>query len=354
MINRLSVLRNSLTLAIVIVLGSLIVGSASAVAVTPSLLYRKALTSEAKYSYVGRQFITNYGDDGRSMSYVTQVTHMAPDRFKIVYEAPQQDFDRVIIRCNKEQWTYLPKGSLLIHSEGMMPLSAKQQAAKYALLKHNYYLILDSTTTRIADRKVFKLSITPHNANESVVKLWIDPDTGIVMRKEQYHSDGALDTVMYFSDLSLVKKVNPSAFDISSLAHRRLKIVEQHNPSEIVVRRANVAAYLGRSAPVPEFFGGFELQSLTVLHQPHGWTVHLRYSDGLVSLSLFESKRPSKQASTVPQSRLVQLCPHRNGHAIQRYSYNLLNWDNSNYNFTLVGDEKLKTLTEFSRSIASD
>jgi outer membrane lipoprotein-sorting protein len=321
-------------------------------AVTPSGLYEKALTSDLTFSYQGRQFITTYNDDGRSMSYVTEVTHVAPDDFKIVYEAPARDVGRTIVEDGSQQWTFFPKSKMVIHSTQSLPLTRKQASAKYDLLRRNYYLTLDPKTTVLANRKVFRLVLSPRGNRGNVCRLWIDPDTGMVLRKEQYHADGAIDTIMYFSEISMLKNAAPLEFSASSLSIKNPKIVEMTTAQEIAIRRSDAAGYFGRNAAVPESVDGFQLQSLTVMHEHQGATLHLEYSDGLTSLSLFESQRSSKQATLIAHSRLVYLHRLGFGHSVQRYSYNTLNWDTAHLNLTLVGDVRSQTLASLAESLS--
>jgi len=318
---------------------------------TPSMLYQKALTAELDYSYHGRQFITEYRDDGRSVTFVTDVTHFAPDSFKIIYESPTHDAGRTIIEDGSQQWTYFPRSSTLLHRRQVLPLTRKQASAKYELLKRNYSLTLDPIPTAVAGRKAFRLLISPRDQGGTVIKLWIDPDTGMVLRKEQYHSDGAFDTIMYFSDISVDNRLRADDFSVSRLRSKKARLVELSSAGETVIKRADASRYLGTTAVLPTNLGGFELQSVTIMHERRGPTLHLRYSDGLASLSLFESSRSSKQASTIAHSHPVDMHASKPGRAVERYSYNLLNWDTARLNFTLIGDVRVDRLAGYADSL---
>ena len=315
-------------------------------AITPSTLYQRALISDLMFSYRGRQFLTSYGDDGRSESYVTDVQHRSPNDYKIVYEEPDRDVGRVIVEDDRQQWTLLPHSKVIVHSSQNLPLTRKQASAKYELLKQNYELTVVPTPTWIADRKAFELDITSKDGNGTEDRLWIDPDTGVVLRKEQYHADGALDSVMYFSEIKVFGGKTASIKTFSPPPQGLGGIVEAKKLDEKVIKRTDVMQYFGKSAICPERIGRFQLQSLTVLRSGRELTLHLRYSDGLVSLSLFETVRTSRLTSTVALSQPIKLPQKLPGRVVRRYSYNLLNWDTPYVNFTFVGDVRVETLAK--------
>jgi negative regulator of sigma E activity len=313
-------------------------------------LYQKSLVSDAEYSYSGQQFITTYRDDDRSVSTATQVLHQAGNDFRITYAAPKTLAGRVILQRGGDQWTLLPKRHVIVHDRLPSAAASKTMAAKFDLLERNYRLIVAPKPSRIADRKVFEVSVSPRDGRGVSRRLWIDPATGLVLRAENFHSDGTLAVVSYFSEIRMHPKFDQKTFSLAALTTPQTRTIEQRDPSEQKIAREDLPHALDGAAIAPDQLEGYVLQSASLLPGKKR-TLHLRYSDGLGSLSLFETLRAGKKPTRIARSLPLVLSSGKAARVTERYSYNVLNWDSGAISYTLIGDASLRLLTRIADAV---
>jgi outer membrane lipoprotein-sorting protein len=318
-------------------------------------LYQKNLDSDARYSYSGRKFDTTWLDDGRSMTTVTRVSHLAPDDFRFVYTAPARRRGSIVLQAGHDQWTYVPRTNHLFHA-ALPPIpSSKAAAAKFSLLKANYRLVVSPLPTRIAGRKVYEVTMLPRVASRPRQRFWIDPYTGVWLRSEETRSDGSYVFVTYYSEIDFHPKFPPLFFSASSLKRIGTRVVEaraeRHVAPQAHLPPAKIKTALNGAAIVPSRLGRYVLQSATVLGGSSNPTVQIHYSDGLKTVSLSEATRTSKLPTVVPGSHAVIFSRGQIGRGTRSHGFNLLSWDAGALNLTLVGDVSLRTLAAFARQV---
>jgi negative regulator of sigma E activity len=317
---------------------------------SPIDLYRKSLDAAAAFSYGGRQFIMSFGDEGRSSSYVTQLTHIAPDRYLIVYRAPHNFLGQTIIQTKSDQWTYMPEAKLLVHTA--VPKQTTTREDKLAVLLRNYKITRLPDPKIVAGRETFEVIVQRRGNPKASARYWIDPYTGLTLRTERYHVDGSVALVSYFSDIAYHPSVPANAFNATRFEKPGVRVVQKDAAKESSdLSAAQIDRAIGGSALDPAKIGDFELQgaSTVVVHKRE--TLHLRYNDGLSSLSLFESARVSKHPTVVPRSRRVNLGKLGIGWARRDMHYNALNWDQGRINLTLVGDLPVSQLAQLAQTL---
>ena len=151
----------------------------------------------------------------------------------------------------EEEWTYLPKRAVIVGDDVPAAPASKAMAAKFDLLARNYRLIVSPKPSRLADRKVYQVSIQSRVGNAVARRLWIDPATGLVLRAENFHSDGTLAGVSYFSEINVHPKFAPNTFALSSLASKPARTIEQPDAPEEKVQRVDLDHALGGARPSP-------------------------------------------------------------------------------------------------------
>ncbi len=307
-------------------------------------LYQKSLVADDRFSYTGHQFLTVWRDDDRTFATATIVTHAAPDKDIIVYTAPHSRQGRVIIGNKTDQWTYVPQRGTVIHSTEPTDPTQKQEAIQFNLLLANYKLIVQPTPAEVAGRKTYEVNLVPRVPGRPYDKLWIDPFTGVALRREKYHSDGSISSVSYYSDIHFNPKLLSTQFTPNRWSGQKFREVNQSSATDVTVDPAKLPAGFQGVASVPPALDGYRFQEATMLGTGRKASLHLVYSDGLNTLSLFEMFRIGKTPTHVPGSHVEILSPGRFGHVSQRYAYSLLSWDGPEINYTLVGDMSVRAL----------
>jgi hypothetical protein len=313
-------------------------------------LYKQSLAVQQRYAYQGRQFLTVWRDDDTAIATATDITHAPPDQDCIVYTAPRSRGGRVIIQVGRDQWTYIPQDGIVVHSTEGAPEPATTQYALFQLLLHNYSLKVLPHPIMIAGRKAFGVTLMPYAPGRPYDHIWVDPYTGLVLRREKYHADNSLASVSYFSDIHFSVRPSPQDFNPQRWATLKPRVVDQPAPPESNVDPSHLPPPFAGQATVPKDLDGYVIQKATLLSNGKKPSLHLLYSDGLNTLSLFETLRATREPTHVPASRLVMLGIGQVAKVSQRYSYSILSWDVGGLNYTLIGDSSEKLLVELAQA----
>ena len=299
-------------------------------------LYKRSLKADDLYSYRGRQ-ITTYWRTGRAVAVI--VAHRAPALRRIDYLAPDSRRGSSVVTDGAQEWQYDARRRELQHRRLAPDADAVADAAEgYDLLRSNYVLQVLPQARTWADRKVFLLTITRRSNRTTARKLWVDVATGVVLKRESYREDGKLALTVAFSDVSYRAPLPRGLFDLSSLSARPgVKTVEERANGESSVSLGVVARQLGGAARAPARLAGYRLVSAALT--PEGKTLHLRYSDGLNLVSLFEQRRTQLRRPTrVPPAMRPTHVGRRDGYVSHHAALTALNWDTGALNLTLMGE----------------
>lgn len=123
------------------------------------------------------------------------------------------------------------------------------------------------------------LGIRERGAEHDRERLFVDADTGLVVRRETFGSDGAARRVVAFTELEVVDL----AFDPPQGLQDR-----QRGPERVLSEEGlDILDAIGWAVP-RDLPGGFRLRHGAALPESSGSSLHLVYSDGLYTLSVYE------------------------------------------------------------------
>ncbi len=311
---------------------------------TAAALYQRSLQADDLFSYRGRQ-VTTYWRTGHTVAVL--VAHRLPAQRRIDYLAPDAQRGRSLVTDDQQEWQFDPRAGRLLHRLRAANADAIEDAAQsYDLLRTNYVLQVLPQAKTIAERKAYILTMTRKAGHTLARKLWIDAAAGLVLKRENYREDGKLVVTVAYSDLSFRAPLPRTLFDLAPLAHRPgVHLVEEKSVGEKALPLASLHGQLGGKAIAPPLLAGYQLVSAGLSVDGVKPMLHLRYSDGLNLVSLFELPRTqTKKPTRVPASmRPVQIGPSA-GHVSRRASLTAFNWDKGALNLTLMGEIAEPTL----------
>ena len=322
-------------------------------AIAAVALYRLSLLADERYSYTGRRFITTWREDGVVLASAMLFRHMTPDLDSTTYTAPSTARGRVILedRHSRQLWTFIPQRNVIVHSVQPQSAPAKSaQPATLAALLKNYALTLNPAAVSIAGRKTYAVTVRSKRPNKPFNRLWIDPYTGIVLRREIYHSDATLSSVTYFSDIKLTSALSTAQFSPWQWSARRPRLVEAHSAGDLAETGTDLShlppGYAGK-ALAPKALDGYFLQSSTVLHGRTQTALHLLYTDGLNQISVYESLNAAPVDEKDEKPQTVKINALQSARVQRAYSYTVLTWGANGIQYTVMADLNLATLTHF-------
>jgi len=304
-------------------------------------LFVRILRSDDTYSYKGRQ-VTTYWAKGRTTDVL--VFHETPDFRRIYYLNPESQHGRLLVSDGKQQWQFDPRRRQLLHRLLSPGALDEDDFLSYTLLRANYLLSVDPQPRMVAERKAWVVTIKRPNGLPLARRLWIDAGSGLILKREIYREDGKLAVTVAFTEITYHLKLDPAIFNLSPLA-KSVHLTETRSSAEAIVALPAVSAQLAGQVYAPPVLAGYRLVGATTTSVGGKPLLHLRYSDGLNLISLFEQRRTqSKRPTLVPVGMHLTQIGGFNVHVAHHTSLTTLNWDTAALNVTLMGEMGLNAL----------
>lgn len=161
-----------------------------------------------------------------------------------------------------------------------------------SVLLSNYEVIKEGKD-KIAGQPTQIIRLKARHTGNPSKKLWIDTETFMPLRREHYNSDGILTTRSFYTAINYDVQVNESDFSIP----KDWQIVQ---PPEDMGKfsKEQISRTLDFDIVEPEYLPqGYVLDGFYRFHPPpprHGKGIHIRYIDGLNSISVFEVLLPPR------------------------------------------------------------
>lgn len=157
------------------------------------------------------------------------------------------------------------------------------------LLLKNYQPVLAGQEL-VLGRQTDVVTLKPRRGSGASRKLWIDRATGVVLRAEQYNSAGKLVSRSLYLSVDW-KASPPDSLFVIPAGWKRVTApvqVERHWDKEELSR------YMGFTIREPGYIPpGFVLDGFHLVVRPNALpSAHIRYVDGLNSISIFEHRCP--------------------------------------------------------------
>ncbi len=246
---------------------------------------------------------------------------------------------REIIRTGDEVEYILQPGDEILELESSIPSGPFARAFSRAFedVSDNYTISLHGTD-RVANRSAVRLAVVPRDSQRYGFRLWLDRDTGLLLRSELIGLKGNKLEIFQFATLMVggpisEKDLAPEAGPDSLTSHMS---VESAPPAETAGRKVNWQA-----GWVP---AGFTMASSDIRRTPSTSKPvdTLMYSDGLATFSVFVEDMPdsganalvSRSGATVAVSDVVNGGPRTTRHLV-----------------TVVGEIPTPTAQRIARSI---
>ncbi len=308
---------------------------------TAEELFVKVLSADDSFTYRGRK-VTTYWRTGRTTA--VDVFHRPVDDRRIYYLSPKSQRGLLIVSDGHEEWQYDPHAKELSHRRLSPGALDEDDVLSYTLLRANYYLTVDPKPRVYAERRVCLVTIKRPQGHTPVRKFWIDTGSGLILKREIYGDDGELAVTRAFSDITYHPKPSSEVFSLTGLSKLPgVHTVEASLPSEDSIPLNLVPGQLAGKAFAPPRLAGYRLMGASATTVGSRPLLHLRYSDGLNLVSLFEQRRTQARRPTLVKGMQKTQIGSIPVHVSHRASLTTLNWDTATLNVTLMGEMGIKT-----------
>lgn len=158
---------------------------------------------------------------------------------------------------------------------------------RFQLLQKNYDLRIEGPAGMIAQRPVVAVTARPKDRRKHWQKLWIDRTNSFVLQIERYRADGLLASLCTFREIQFEPGLSAS---VPPNLPPRLRSLPPPDDLRLVTL-AELRATLGPQVALPASLPfGYEFDHAWQHTSDRAWQAHLRYTDGLDTLSLFARK----------------------------------------------------------------
>lgn len=314
--------------------------------VDATVLVRDAIAAQRRVSFVGQLSSIRSGQR-RAYALVERIEHRAPTETRRTYLAPQSVYGQYVISRGTMSWDIDPRKKRVVVTENGADQGVVA-AYDVALLTANYRAV-HTGSENIAGRRASIVDLMNRYSGERIMRLWIDDRTHVVLAKEAYHGDGSLAWRTRFDAIRFTNDI-PSQLFMADLPrdYKTVKGRSYGHPSEDLTR---AIAECGFTPIGPKYLPeGFSVVTADLTQIKGVKNLHLLYSDGLRTISLFENAtdRAVDFGGLRPKSTTFE------GHGAQ-YVHDgpttLLAWHEHGLEFAIVGDLDLKDLVRIATSV---
>lgn len=312
-----------------------------------SELLRASINASRSVSYIG-QLETIRFSASKANATIVRIEHRAPDRTRRWYLAPEALYGDYIITRSTTTWQFDTRRARVTTSNN--PLLDVNLAASNTLgLLYANYRAVPAGGEIVAGRPTTSLVLINKYTGERVARIWIDTQKKLVLRKETFHADGSIATTSRFEELRYTDRIPEDVFS-TNLPDGYTQVTEAQSeaPSLDLERTTREAGFKPASpADLPE---GFALVGSSVETVNGVRTVHLNYSDGLRTLSLFENAAGAEADFGADKPRTIAL-GEESGKIVEHGATTLIAWKEKRLTLMLLGDLSRSELARIAESV---
>lgn len=308
-------------------------------------LLLSAMSTPPNVSYTGTVEVLRIGSHAAEAT-IYRVEHRAPDFTRRSYTAPGALNGDLVLSKGRLTFSIDPKRRRIVERDGDASGDSATLGSDYTLLRRNYRVVGSGSET-FDGRRVLDVTLINDYSGKRTMTMRIDAVSKIVLDRQIFAADGALVSEVRFEAIRYVPEIPPSDFALPTgytLVHGST-FGEPYGAPDRVMRSAGFAAREPRTLAE-----GFAPIDATLVEYHGVRTLHLLYSDGLRTVSLFENA----QASTLDAARLQPETLSVNG-ASALYAEDgptaLLTWSDGTLHYTLVGEVGLVDLRHLAQAM---
>jgi outer membrane lipoprotein-sorting protein len=277
-------------------------------------------------AYSGRQ-VTILWQRGETTATITQEYYTGDGRLRIETLMPFRARGRVVVFDGRDRWQYEPAR----HAVYLCRASAIAPGPSVDQLLQQYGAVVAPQPERVAGRWVWRVELTPRLPGKVVRRMWIDPETGLVLRYVRTTSRGRPLSASHFSRIRLGE---PPTRCFQRPGPARTRVVRsQPAPAPLALAEARTRFGVPLPAALPAGYTFAEATLLPGKGRPVG---HLLYRDGLSAVSLYVGP-PGALPYDIRRGKSLALQGGVGRLQSVRHFY-VVSWHSPRADFALVGD----------------
>jgi outer membrane lipoprotein-sorting protein len=230
-------------------------------------LLRRSQEAERAHDYRGVRIIRAFFP-GQTVTAVTNVIHRRPATTRVEYVSPPSVAGTVVLQIGPERWRHSPR------DQRWRRAAAPPDIETLDLLMRNYEVSVGEGS-QVARRNCTLLLIDPMHTGNPSRRIWVDRLTGLVLRSSLLNWRQEEISVSAFKEI----EIDPDLSRVSALLQPPAPAGAQKTEGGLDFK----PIYPRYTPP------GYVFISTEIVPMGKYRAAHLRYGDGLNTLSLFEA-----------------------------------------------------------------
>lgn len=304
-----------------------------------------AMVAPQSVSYTGTVEVVSIGNEG-SQAFVYRIEHRAPNLTERTYLSPPRLRGDEIVTRGRQSAFIDVRHHRVVASDNA---AADDQIARddnYLLMRANYRAVKQSAES-FDSRQVRDVALINKYSNRVTMLVRIDEQTKLTLDKQQFGSDGSMVDEVRFEDVRFTADLPDSDFTLPR-AYAAMQGPTFDVPSKDVAGVVRGAGFAARVPTfLPEGFSAVDGHLIDVKRVP---TLHVLFSDGIRTVSLFESTGDADVDMQPLHPRTV-LISGRDASYAEQGPNALLSWTDGTLHFALLGGLRLEELKRIAASL---
>jgi len=310
-------------------------------------LYTQAVGADDSVSYSGTLTSVVYEGD-HAASTVARIEHKAPNRWRIWYVAPADAYGRMIVSNESLTYRYEPSRNRVYSYDWSNMAPGILAPVDVARVEANYSVDIGPTSS-VAGRMTTSLSLVSKHTGALVQRIWVDNQSKLILRRENYMADGSVSAKSSFDGIRVGVSLPQDLFSLT--VPSGMTLVSGASFAKTTTNTNDLVKSLDFKFAPPNYLpNGFVLERGSVASHDGVKTVEFVYGDGLRTFSLFENATGQLPHFNEGESEPIDI-----GAASGKYAevsgQAIASWNAGGLNFTIVGDLSTKEISKIGASI---
>jgi outer membrane lipoprotein-sorting protein len=282
----------------------------------------------------------------KSEAAIYRIEHRAPNLTRRWYIAPQSLYGDSVISRGETTYSIDVKRDRVVVAQDDAIDDQVAEDDNFAVLSSNYHASFAPDET-FDGRPVRVVLLTNKYTGQTTMRLRIDAKTYLVLEKQTYAANGALASEVRFEQLRYSTQIPAGIFAVPN-GMRVVNGPSRELPSSDL---QHVVAAAGFAAHGPKYLPeGFTPVEGDVVDIKGVRTLHLLYSDGIRTVSLFQNQGAADIGFQSLHASATKVQDH-DAKYVEDGATTLLAWSESGLHFTLVGELSLAELEKIATSV---
>lgn len=302
------------------------------------------------YSYQGEMISVTWNGD-QATSQKVRYYHAVPDDNRWEFLDEKDRVELVVIDDSQRRWEVSPDQSSVRITDSLQCCDLAQVQSELVRLYQNYEVFIVGSGL-VAGQEAILLNLVPRYSGNPRLVLWIDAETGVVLRWEKYNSAGDMTQMGMFTKYEVVGELDEGLFKYKPSTAEKVIIEDSPAiPEEVVYIQKQLGEVVRYPTGLPP---GYHFSQGRVLsrYRPAD-TVQLQFTDGLNCISVFETFHPVPHFFTGETGLAATkiLMDDTQVYLVQTVEGFVLNWSKGHVTYSIVGDVPVEQIRQIAHSL---